>query len=80
MIAPTRITHVAETTITAVEGTTILTTIKAGKVETTGIFTVGLMDSATIQVWTAKQRCRATRMKRHSKTKWDEAREDANDG
>ena len=83
MIAPTRTTHVAKTTIittTNVEGTTITTTIKTDNVETTDIFTVGLMDDTTTQVRTAKQRCRAIKMKPHFKTEWEEVKEDANDG
>eukprot|EP00957_Ditylum_brightwellii_P037572 2841627-Ditylum_brightwellii.AAC.1 len=70
----------AETTITIVEGITITTTIKTGKVETTEFFTVGLVDNATTQVWTTKQRCRAIKMKPYSRTNWKEVREDANDG
>eukprot|EP00957_Ditylum_brightwellii_P165907 12631910-Ditylum_brightwellii.AAC.1 len=62
------------------EEVTITTTIKTGKVETTGFFSAGPMEDATIQVWTAKRRCRDTRMKPHSRTKWELVREDANDG
>eukprot|EP00957_Ditylum_brightwellii_P101454 7731744-Ditylum_brightwellii.AAC.1 len=62
------------------EDITTTTTIKTGMVETTGTSTIGPMGDATIQDLTAKQRCRAIRMKRHPRTRWEEVKEDANVG
>eukprot|EP00957_Ditylum_brightwellii_P090686 6907200-Ditylum_brightwellii.AAC.1 len=66
---------VAETTII-----TTTTTLQTNKVGTTEDFTVRLTDDATTQVWTAKQRCKAIKMRPHFKTEWEEVQKDANGG
>eukprot|EP00957_Ditylum_brightwellii_P178011 13559322-Ditylum_brightwellii.AAC.1 len=69
-----------DVTGTTIITTTITTTLKTNKEGTTEDSTVGLMDDATTQVRTARQRYRAIKMRPHFKTRWEEVQEDANDG
>mmetsp|Transcript_8936 Transcript_8936/g.13145 ORF Transcript_8936/g.13145 Transcript_8936/m.13145 type:complete len:150 (+) Transcript_8936:438-887(+) len=81
MIGPTHTINEAETTtVEDIKTTTTTTTIRVGKVGTKEIFTVGPMEDAITQALTAKQRCRATKMKQRFKTKWAAVKEAATDG